>query len=80
MNKEQFKISISNLINYYLEYMVNYNITLREAIAAQNGVIISIVDKQMDALNSNFYDVLDAIVAEVFPDEDNDDVVEANED
>jgi hypothetical protein len=80
MNKEQFKISISNLINYYLEYMVNYNITLREAVAAQNGVIISMVDKQMDALNSNFYDVLDAIVAEVFPDEDNDDVVEANED
>ena len=34
----------------------------------------------MDALNNNFNDVLDAIVEEVFPDKDNDDVVEANED
>lgn len=77
MTKEQFKNSISNLINYYLEHMVNNNITLRDAIAAQDGVVISMVDKQMDALNSNFNDVLDAIVEEVFEGAGE---VEANED
>lgn len=80
MTKEQFKNSISNLINYYLDHMVNNNITLRDAIAAQDGAVVSMVDKQMDALNNNFNDVFDAIVEEVFPEKDNDDVVEANED
>ena len=35
MNKEQFKISISNLINYYLNAMVSHNVGMKDAIAAK---------------------------------------------
>ena len=38
MTKEQFKNSISNLINYYLDHMVNNNITLREVYRTDKNI------------------------------------------
>lgn len=66
MNKEQFKISISNLINYYLNAMMSHNIGMRDAIAADDGALVSIINKQMDGLNADFMEVLDEVLDKVF--------------
>lgn len=66
MNKEQFKISISNLINYYLNAMVSHNMGMRDAVAANDDTLVSIINKQMDGLNADFMEVLDEVVDKVF--------------
>ena len=66
MNKEQFKISISNLINYYLNTMVSHNMGMRDAVAANDDALVSIINKQMDGLNADFMEVLDDVLDKVF--------------
>ena len=66
MNKEQFKISILNLINYYLNTMVSHNMGMRDAVAANDDALVSIINKQMDGLNADFMEVLDDVLDKVF--------------
>lgn len=66
MNKEQFKISISNLINYYLNAMVSHNMGMRDAVAANDDALVSIINKQMDGFNADFMEVLDEVIDKVF--------------
>ena len=66
MNKEQFKISISNLINYYLNTMMSHNVGMKDAIAANDDALVAIINKQMDGLNADFMEVLDDVLDKVF--------------
>lgn len=66
MNKEQFKISISNLINYYLNTMVSHNMGMKDAVAANDDALVSIINKQMDGFNEDFMEVLDDVLDKVF--------------
>lgn len=79
MNKEQFKNSISNLINYYTNAAINYSMDLAQAEASQDVVVMQMVQGQIATLTKGFEYHLDGLLNQVFPEEENEQVVSAEE-
>lgn len=70
MNKEQFKNSIANLVNYYTQNVVQYNVNAREAQEQGLDGMMGMIQHQMSALNYGFEQGLDELLNEVFPEEE----------
>lgn len=70
MNKEQFKNSIANLINYYTNSAVNYSVSLVDAEKDKEAYVPEVIQGQMQSLGYNFEATLNKIIDEAFPDEE----------
>ena len=70
MNKEQFKNSIANLINYYTNSAVNYSVSLVDAEKDNEAYVPEVIQGQMQSLGYNFEAALNKIIDEAFPDEE----------
>jgi hypothetical protein len=70
MNKEQFKKSILDLLNYYIEQVVGFNITAKDAQENNNEAILSMIQTQAQAAGYAFEQSLDGIIATVFPEDE----------
>ena len=64
MKKEQFKKSISEIINYYLSQMVQANL----AAQTDNEQLLKMVEAQAQIASYNFEMALDELINEAFPD------------
>ena len=64
MKKEQFKKSISEIINYYLRQMVQANL----AAQTDNEQLLKMVEAQAQIASYNFEMALDELINEAFPD------------
>lgn len=67
MNKEQFKFSISNLINYYVNNIVQLNLDLA---GQQDENVQSMIANQANMLGTTFNNRLDDLINMAFPEED----------
>ena len=70
MNKEQFKNSLVDLINYYVGSMINYQLVAKDAQDKGETGILAMVEPQIMALNHGFEQGLNKIVDPLFPEED----------
>ena len=70
MNKEQFKNSLVDLINYYVGSMINYQLVAKDAQDKGEASILAMVEPQIMALNHGFEQGLNKIVDPLFPEED----------
>ena len=69
MNKEQFKKSISTLINHYVGGVLQYNENARTAQMEQNDIMLKMIDTQVTALNYAFDGAINELVDQAFPQE-----------
>lgn len=77
MNKEQFKKSISELINYFVGSMVNYNLQAEQASKDEESkALVNMLQSQAQGLAMSFEQELDGLIAQAFPEEDINDMVE----
>lgn len=76
MTKEQFKKSISNLINYYTNSAITYSMNLASAQKNQEEEVCGLIQGQMQALGFGFEKSLDELLDEVFPEEEDSEMVE----
>ena len=67
MNKEQFKFSISNLINYYVNNIVQLNLDLA---GQQDENVQSMIANQANMLGTTLNNRLDDLINMAFPEED----------
>lgn len=67
MNKEQFKNSLVDLINYYVGSMINYQLVAKDAQDKGETGILAMVEPQIMALNHGFEQGLNKIVDPLFP-------------
>lgn len=65
MNKEQFKFSISNLINEYVSKIVALNVEVK----GKTPDIVHMYAKQADGLSQGFSEALGALIDTFAPDE-----------
>ena len=65
MNKEQFKISISNLINEYSGKLVMLNVDA----VGKEPTVLHMYEKQVEGLNRGFEEALIYMIDQVFPNE-----------
>ena len=70
MNKEQFKKSISEMINYFVGSMVDFNLKADAAMRDENTALVTIMQGQAQGLAMTFEKELDNLISEVFPDEE----------
>ena len=63
MNKEQFKISISNLINEYSSKLVMLNVDA----VGKDATVLHMYEKQVEGLNRGFEEALIYMIDQVFP-------------
>ena len=75
MNKEQFKKSISEMINFYIGQVVQFNLSAKEAQDAENESLFSMIQTQAQAAGYAFEQGLDELIAKVFPEEEDTEVV-----
>lgn len=73
MNKEQFKNSLVDLINYYVGSMINYQLVAKDAQDKGEASILAMVEPQIMALNHGFEQGLNKIVDPLFPEEEGED-------
>ena len=71
MNKEQFKKSISNLVNYYVSNMVQLNVSVAGKPTEDVKDVMLIAENQAQALSQTFNYSLDKLINE-FCEEEND--------
>ena len=64
MNKEQFKISLVNLFNYYISNMINYNLEAKES--SNDEGITAMIQMQANALTVSFEQSLDRLIDDAF--------------
>lgn len=64
MNKEQFKKSISNLVNYYINNMVQLNASITGKSSEDMKDIILIAENQAKVLSQTFNYSLDKLIDE----------------
>ena len=64
MKKEQFKKSISEIINYYLGQVVQANL----AAQTDNEQLLKMIEAQAQIASYNFEMALDELINEAFPD------------
>ena len=74
MNKEQFKKSISEMINYYLGQIVQANMAARDAQEAENESLFNMIQAQAQTAGYAFEQGLDALLNEAFPEVEDDEV------
>lgn len=67
MSKEQFKISLVELLNYYIENIIGYNLKAKDV--GDNEGVINMIQTQANALTMSFEQSLDKLIEETF-DED----------
>lgn len=73
MNKEQFKKSISNLVNYYVSNMVQLNVSVAGKPAEDVKDVMLIAENQAQALSQTFDYSLNNLINEFCKEEENDD-------
>lgn len=76
MNKEQFKKSISNLVNYYINNMVQLNASVAGKSAEDMKDIVLIAENQAKVLSQTFNYSLDKLVNEFCEEESEDEADE----
>ncbi len=76
MNKEQFKNSISEMINYFVGNIVDFNLKADAAIREGNETVVSMLQGQAQGLTAGFEQGLDNLLNEVFPEVEEEDEVE----
>lgn len=67
MNKEQFKKSISNLVNYYIGNAMQLNDSANIAKTNDDDMMLKMIETQVGALNYSFEVALDDITNKLFP-------------
>ena len=72
MNKEQFKKSISEMINYFVGSMVDFNLKADAAAKEGNETVVHMLQGQAQGLAAGFEQGLDKLLNEVFPEEEAD--------
>lgn len=74
MNKEQFKISISNLINEYVDKMILLNLDA----ANKSPEVIHMYSKQAQGLSAGFSEALGSLIDSAFvePEEEKEEEVD----
>lgn len=77
MNKEQFRNSLVDLINYYTGSMINYQLIAKEAQDKGETGILAMVEPQIMALNHGFDQGLNKIVDPLFPEGESGEVDES---
>ena len=82
MNKEQFKNSISEMINYFVGNIVDFNLKADAAIREGNETVVSMLQGQAQGLTAGFEQGLDNLLNQAFPEVEEEDEVETevNED
>jgi hypothetical protein len=79
MNKEQFKKSISEIINYYLGQIVQANMAAKEAQEIENESLFNMIQAQAQTASYAFEQGLDALLNEAFPEVEEEDSEVENE-
>ena len=69
MNKEQFKKSISEMINFYIGQVVGFNLAAKEAQDENNEALFEMIQGQAQAAGYTFEQGLDKIIGQVFPED-----------
>lgn len=69
MNKEQFKKSISEMINYFVSSMVDFNLKADAAMRDENVTVVNMMQGQAQGLAMSFEQELDKLINEAFPEE-----------
>ena len=69
MNKEQFKKSISEMINFYIGQVVNFNLSAKEAQDEQNDALFEMIQGQAQAAGYTFEQGLDKLINQALPEE-----------
>lgn len=69
MNKEQFKKSILEMINFYIGQVVNFNLSAKEAQDENNETLFEMISNQAQAAGYNFEQGLDKLLNQMFPEE-----------
>lgn len=69
MNKEQFKKSISEMINYFVSSMVDFNLRADAAMRDENAAVVNMMQGQAQGLAVSFEQELDKLINEAFPEE-----------
>ena len=70
MNKEQFKKSISEMINYFVGSMIDFNLRADAAMRDKNTAMVNMMQGHAQGLAMTFEKELDNLISEVFPDEE----------
>lgn len=73
MSKEQFKISLVNLFNYYITNMINYNLEAKDV--EDDEGIIAMIQTQANALTVSFEQSLDKLIDDAFVEVENEDTI-----
>jgi hypothetical protein len=67
MNKEQFKKSILELINYYTGQMIQLNLAAKEAQDEQNEPVLRMIETQAQAIGMSFDASFEELLNPIFP-------------
>ena len=70
MNKEQFKTSLLEMLNYYMGVMMGFNNEIRKAVEEQKESIINMIQIQANAASVSFEQELDKLINRVYPETD----------
>jgi hypothetical protein len=79
MNKEQFKKSISEMINYFVGNMVDFNLRADAAGKEGNDSIVNMLQGQAQGLAAGFEREVDKLLDEAFPEVEVEESEEENE-
>jgi flagellar hook-basal body complex protein FliE len=69
MNKEQFKKSISEMINFYIGQVVGFNLSAKEAHDEKNEALFEMIQTQAQGAGYTFEQGLNKLIDQVFPEE-----------
>lgn len=69
MNKEQFKKSLFEVMNFYIEQLVGFNVNAKDAQDNQNITLFNMIQTQANAAGQVFEQGLEEILNQVFPEE-----------
>ena len=73
MNKEQFKNSISEMINYFVGNIVDFNLKADAAAREGNDSVVHMLQGQAQGLAAGFEQGLDSLLDEAFPEAESED-------
>jgi len=78
MNKEQFKTSLLEMLNYYMGAMMGFNNEIRKAVEEQKESIVNMIQIQANAASVSFEQELDKLISKVYPDTEEEKVEEVD--
>lgn len=76
MNKEQFKSSLLEMLNYYMGAMMGFNNEIRKAVEEQRESIVNMIQIQANATSISFEQELDKLIDKVIHEHDTEEVKE----